>query len=466
MVTIVAESKEVQTDKMNHQIQTQAMPSDEMIKLLENPNRGFRLETTMNVADRIEPRCNGNAFESLDETLACYAEDYPLITQHYFYLTDYRERDLDERAFQNMQDYFELCRKRGLRVLLRFAYIQNDQRWAEEDAEVEQIARHVIQLEEFIRQNRDIIYGYQAGYLGPWGEWSGGAKQDRFTVLNHILNHIPDDLPVMVRYVWIKNVLEQSDMRRARVGFHDDYVIDRPHQWNTGAKDDSPYYEQLTAESPYFTIDGEMPWAPSAWGSIDCIDGIDGLKVAQRLAKHHFTSFSIEHNYRERDGLHSIHQWKSVPVTPQILKEMGLPFNPNWFADGSGRECNRSCYEYIRDFLGYHLAATAADYEHTQNNLRVRIQLTNYGFSAPHAMKNCDIVLLDKDYRIVARQPACKLYQLQPETPVDCITYFRNIPSGRYFVGIGLWDYADKGARLANRAAFENSCNILSDITL
>lgn len=439
---------------MDYRMQMAYMSGDEMLGLLENPNRGFRLETKMNVSNRMDPHFERDAFEYLDEVLAVYAEDYPRITQHYFYLTDYRERDLDERAFQNMQDYFNLCRKRGLRVLLRFAYIFNEQKWEDEDAEVEQIFRHVIQLEEFIRQNRDILYGFQAGYVGPWGEWSGGAKQDRFTVLNHILNHIPDDLPVMVRYVWVKNVLEQTDMRRARVGFHDDYILDRPHQWNTGARDDSPYYDQLTAESHYFAIDGEMPWA---WD----IKDIDGLKVAQRLAKHHFTSFSIEHNYRERGGLHSIHQWKSVMVTPELLKKLNLPFNPLWFKDGHGGDISRTCYEYIRDFLGYHLVATAADYACAEDHVWVQVQLLNYGFSAPHAMKSCDIVLMDSEYQIVAQQPACKLYQLQPQVPVDCLACFRNIPPGRYLVGIRIQDHAGQGARLANRAVYENGCNIL-----
>ncbi len=441
--------------------------------LLDNPNRGFRLETAMNV-NTGENGKRGDAIKWLDYCFEKYAADRPLVTQQYFYLTDYIDRDLDNHAFEVMQNFFDHCRKKGIRILLRFAYIRDDSKWAEQDCETEQIKRHIIQLEEFLYQNRDILYGYQAGYLGPWGEWSGGAKQDRFTVLDHLLDHIPDNLPVMVRYVWIKNVLPEFDARRARVSYHDDYILDRPHQWNTGAMDTSEYFPQLCSESRYHTIDGEMPWA---WDNRH----IDGLSVAKRLALHNFTTFSIEHNYYERGGagykdpdkgvfegkenLHSIEDWKSLKITTDYLVRNKLPFNPNWIADKNGQEIERSCYEYIRDHLGYHIAVNSAEVKRTDDYLEVDVNLVNYGFSAPHAMRECSVVLLDSDNNIVASKPACKLSQLQSAVPLDCIAFFRTpVPSNAVKFGIKLCDWADKGARLANDCEFVNGINIIGKI--
>lgn len=428
--------------------------------LLENPDRGFRMETKMyDVSKKGGITADCDPYEFLDRMLEKYKEDRPLITQHYFYLTEYKEKDLDETAINNIDSFFDYCRKKGIKVLLRFAYILHDdkERWAKEDVEEERIMRHIDQLEAVIARNRDIIYAFQAGYLGPWGEWSGGAKQDRKNILNHLLDNIPDDLPLQVRYVWIKNVLDEQDMRRARVGYHDDFILDVPHQWNSGAKDDSPYYQQLTDESPYFTIDGEMPW-----GRHMC--GFKGLPVAKRLAKHHFTSFSIEHNYKEDGNSYSIEEWKSEPVTPEILNENGMPFNPNWFKEPDGTPIQRSCYEYIRDYLGYHIAARSSEVLKSGCFTEIRLKLINYGFSAPHSMKSCDIVLLDKDNNIVASRPACKLSELQSGLTVLCEAYFDGDISTAVRFGFALKDYGGKGARLANTCEFVNGVNILGEL--
>lgn len=219
-----------------------------------------------------------------------------------------------------------------------------------------------------------------------------------------------------MRYVWIKNVLDKYDMRRARVGYHDDYILDEPHQWNSGAKDDSPYYEQLTEVTPYFTVDGEMPW-------VDDRCNLLGFPIAKRLAKHHFTSFSIEHNYKEkraRENSYSIERWRAEPVTPEMLTENGMPFNPEWFAGTDGKAIERSCYEYIRDFLGYHIAA----------------------------------------------RPACKLSELQSGKEVTCETYFDGDISAAVRFGFSLKDYGNKGARLANDCEFINGVNILGELEI
>ncbi len=439
--------------------------------LLENTNRGFRLETAMDVSTGQNGK-HGDAIKWLDSCFEKYSQDRPLITQQYFYLTDYKDRDLDEHAFEVMNRHFEHCRKKGIRILLRFAYIRDDRKWNEQDSETEQILRHMDQLQDFLYENRDIIYGYQAGYLGPWGEWSGGAKQDRLTVLNHLLNRIPDDLPVMVRYVWIKNVLPEFDVRRSRVSYHDDYILDRPHQWNTGAMEDSPYFPQLCAETKYHTIDGEMPWA---WDN----KHMDGYYIARRLALHNFTSFSIEHNYKEcggegydgygspdfkgKENLHSIEEWKTLRMTPEYLIRNKMPYNPAWFKDENGEEIYRSCYEYIRDFLGYHISIDAANVTVGESVTEVNVTLTNHGFSAPHAMRDCSIVLLDGDNNVIARKPACKLSELQPSIELKCTAFFRNVKNVAK-IGVELRDYADKGARFANKCEFVNGVNIIGEI--
>ena len=107
-----------------------------------------------------------------------------------------------------------------------------------------------------------------------------------------------------------------------------------------------------------------------------------------------------------------------------MLTENGMPFNPEWFAGTDGKAIERSCYEYIRDFLGYHISAKNAEISKAGRFTEIKLKLINYGFSAPHSMKSCDIVLLDKDNNIIAARPACKLSELQSGNEVTCETYF------------------------------------------
>ena len=76
--------------------------------LLENPDRGFRMETKMEVSGK-EGLFSYDPYVFLDECLEKYKEDRPLITQHYFYLTNYKEKDLDDVAINSIESFFANC---------------------------------------------------------------------------------------------------------------------------------------------------------------------------------------------------------------------------------------------------------------------------------------------------------------------------------------------------------------------
>ena len=140
--------------------------------------------------------------------------------------------------------------------------------------------------------------------------------------------------------------------------------------------------------------------------------------------------------------------------------EGALLYNPD------GKAIERSCYEYIRDFLGYHIAAKNAEISKAGRFTEIKLKLINYGFSAPHSMKSCDIVLLDKDNNIIAARPACKLSELQSGNEVTCETSFDGDISAAVRFGFSLKDYGNKGARLANDCEFINGVNILGELEI
>lgn len=93
--------------KMKYAPALKGLPGTESKTLLQNPNRGFRLELSLNPATGKTAAGDKDAIDDLKAQLSYYGEDSPQLAQNYIYLLDYSEKDLDQKAFDNMQKYFD-----------------------------------------------------------------------------------------------------------------------------------------------------------------------------------------------------------------------------------------------------------------------------------------------------------------------------------------------------------------------
>ncbi len=75
------------------------------------------------------------------------------------------DRDLTKDELATLQRGFDLVRKSGFKLILRFRYSSKG------DAEWDRIKHHLKQLAPLIKRNTDVIAVLQAGFLGRWGEW-------------------------------------------------------------------------------------------------------------------------------------------------------------------------------------------------------------------------------------------------------------------------------------------------------
>ena len=441
------------------------LPGSRSKELLENPDRGFRHEVYVNASNgRWYPNSTTgkSAIEHTQTALNMYFADSPQLAQVYVYLIDYADKDLDQKALNNIQSYIDFLKSKKIRMLFRVCY-EWDERLSGSDMKgptTAQILRHLEQLKPLIAKNKDNIFVVQAGIIGLWGEWHHSAKvppSDYKKVLEAIIDTMPQELFVQVRMVDYKNLLDKNDPRRKRVGYHDDYLVGFPHAWNTGLVPGTDQYDQQTAESPLLMTDGEMPWGSDT----AVVKQVDSMLMAQRLSLHCFSSLSLAHNYME-GGSFSMVQWKSDSADKGRLSAKKLPFAESWFKDESGKVVDRSMFGYIRDHLGYYLEASNVKASISGGNIKVNLNLTNYGFSAPYTMKNPELVILDKNGKQVSSTKLCDVGQLLTKKKVSAEKSLK-LPADPYGCQVALRFVNPAGtpARLANDIAFENGYNIL-----
>lgn len=130
---------------------------------------------------------------------------------------DFRDGPLSEDFLIEIKSGFEAARRHGVKVKFRFAYNYSADG---EDAPLPIVLYHIQQLQPIWEGNKDVMFHMDAGFIGKWGEWHGsssglGSTENRTAILEGILDALPIDRTVAVRYPHIKrrifNRSDQSD---------------------------------------------------------------------------------------------------------------------------------------------------------------------------------------------------------------------------------------------------------------
>ncbi len=78
-------------------------------------------------------------------------------------------------------------------------------------------------------------------------------------MLEGILDMIPDGLQIQVRLSAYKNMIPKERIGYERIGFHDDFIVVDPHDWDGGLRPGTDQYNQILEEAPFLLVDGELP---------------------------------------------------------------------------------------------------------------------------------------------------------------------------------------------------------------
>ena len=451
---------------------------------LYNPERGFRLETAVDLVTQKEcPTLQ------LDTLSLKYASDSVSLSQSYFYLTYLTDKKLSDTEFQTMQVYFDRLRQLGKKTVLRFAYEKDFVRQEPVGPTLKEALAHLDQLKPFLHKNRDLILVVQAGVIGAWGEWHSSihglehSDTAKIAILEKLLEVVPAEKNVQVRLPEFKNLLKGKPELYKRVSFHDDFIVIKPDRWDGDMHEGTPNFEQIVKESPYLVVDGELPWgfwsagcdpdSPSA-GWI-----IDGMGAARRFFLQHYTSLSVIHNYKEQHPNrmfdeanapeYSMIVWKKSMINADSLRKYHMPVSDHYFQIKDGTLVTRSIFDYISDHLGYRIELQRLGMPQTIRNgeaLTLNLEFINRGFAGFSSERPAYFVLIDEKEGIMELPALFSSSDCQPYQPGDVtytplvhsISFAGKVPvsPGNYRLGLWLPDVSERlkyNSRYAVRCA-------------
>ncbi len=437
---------------------------------LPNPERGFRFEIGVGKLPEDPVR-----FSHVRDQwpFPRYRRDGVTVSQAYCYLTQFHSSDISAGKVAALQADFDRARREGVKFLLRFAYESDG---ITERPTADRILSHIRQLTPLVQGNSDVIHVLQTGWVGLWGEFHTSihnVEKDSGAVARIVaatLEMLPPGLPTMMRRMAYRAAaldalgdngpitpeMAWTAAPRARIGFFNDGTL--ANWWDGGTFTAEPYadegdvdFDAVAREGRYLPVDGELFWTGQySHPAFAC-----GLRAIDRFRRHHYSTFSLVHGFSELDKCTSpwtIDGWKATPVTPGELAFFSVPFDPAYFADVP----YRTAFEFIRDHLGYRLAATKADFTGAIAPGRVfeaHVTLRNYGFSTPIKPRRPEFVLatpageaieLPAEFDCRALQPVAEDgAPLEHEISV-ATTLPADMPQGPYCLGLWLPDASSR----------------------
>ena len=375
-----------------------------------------------------------------------------------FYLTDFMNGDISQAYLDMIQTSFDALREAGIKCVLRFAY-QNSESAKPWDPAEKTVLRHVSQLLPLLRENADVIFVLQAGFIGCWGEWhytenfvyQPSSPEDylpRKHVCDALLDALPTDRQIELRTPKFKmkmygytlaDTITRAEAHqptdKARLAGHNDcYLASSSDQGTFNGANEKEYWK---AETKYTIMGGET-CELSNYCKCD--------NTLKSMAEQHFTYLNLSYN-----------------------KEVLRYWQKN------------ECFDEIKTRLGYRLALTEGSFTKKPaagSAFRVVLKIDNVGFASVMNPRDAELVLTSKDGKVVKTwnvNSDPRFWMPGTTTVIDQTITLPDGLSGEYTLSLNLPDPAEKlrnnpmfSIRLANKNVWDESTgyNKLYTITL
>jgi hypothetical protein len=177
-------------------------------------------------------------------------------------LDNYRNQTLPQSFLHSITTAFAKVRARGMKVVLRFAYNYPGSEASPivDDAPLARVLEHIGQVAPIVQANSDVVYVWQAGFIGMWGEGHSSTNNldspvNKVTIRDALLNVVPSGRFLMWRYppdqiAWDVAPGEEADAfgssRKSRIGMYNDCFMSSPTDVGTYDDDATVRAQQRT----------------------------------------------------------------------------------------------------------------------------------------------------------------------------------------------------------------------------
>ncbi len=450
-----------------------------------NPDRGFYRYTSTRASNY--DQLNETILDSYKGPLTSFGANYSTVSTlifRYFILDDFVDSPISQDFLTKMQEDFNKVRRTGMKIIPRFVYTIDSQSGdclegnicpPYGDAPKNIVLQHIQQLGPYLSDNADVITCLQMGFIGIWGEnfytdHFGGFDEngrdialtdanweDRTEVLAALLNELPDDMMVQVRYPQLKqrylngvnaptsipSISEEiafGPSEAARIAFHNDCLLASESDNGTYVdfgnssspeKSDIEVLRNYQSQEGKFVIIGGETCDDVYSPQNDC----SPLGIAdQELREHHYTFLNADFNHE---------------------------VNNDW-QDGG-------CMDEIKKNLGYRFTVKKGTYpsEVAKGNiLNVAIDIENSGYATPVRSRDVKLILKNSSDGRIFSFPFFTDIRRWYESArlIGAFAIPSDVPTGNYELYLHLADSYERIAsvpeysiRLANEDVWEES---------
>ena len=404
---------------------------------IANPERGLykMVEYKYHKRTYDEDDSSKDELETTDITLAttgvndsyyqCYqdAGNTNRLVLTLFYIHDFVDSDhISSAGIAYIESVLTNIRNEGKKAIVRFGYNnRHPSKWHQEPTAA-QIKNHLEDLNQTFSKFEDVIYVFQAGFIGTYGEWyyttnfgpaAGGVDYtvsgnsvsnytNRQTVLKALLDNVPESRQIDLRtpeykacYVYPTSVSNYQTFTGFgtdadhRLGFHNDAFL-----YGNGGSTSSPYKGDMGTfhqdwqknmwkdQGEYLINGGEAPYSSKP------IEGMDGYTYANVID----AIYNYHYSYLHHDtGYHSNPSSTSPDDGSTLMRHWHVQ---GWMDD-------------IEKWLGYRLflsnVTVTGDDHNSGTTLNVSLTLKNSGAARVVNARPMELVLIHNNNATVLK---------------------------------------------------------------
>lgn len=420
--------------------------------IFQNPERGFITMLEKKVSKN-SPYCVKGQESTIDSHIS--NDKISLVLVHY-YLDNFKTTaTLPNEILNGFDKDMEVLRNKGIKCILRFSYTNStyEKGNGEEsaaDASLSIVQSHISQYKSHWQANADVMFVFQAGFVGAWGEWyysdnfgnqRSTINNDRRALIDTLLASVPKDRCIQIRtplfktgYISSTAPLTESEAykgtAKARLAHHNDAFLENYGDMGT--------YSDTATQKPY--IAQETLYVPI--GGESCI--LDDNVAASNAS------------YAKTTGEMSRLHWTFIQSGYSTV------VTNRWRQDGTFDELNRR--------MGYRyqlVSATLPDNGTAGSQVNISLKIRNAGYAPLYNERHVYLVMKNssKTYSVrLNADPRRWLPNNKVSTVSESVTLPSNMEAGTYQMYLHMPDaYASLASdprysvRFANSSVWESA---------